>query len=458
MNAKDPKGYYAILGVSVDADTATIMAAYRRRAMELHPDRNTSPNAARQFQLLNEAHATLNDPTARGEYDTMSLDTAKESAATTSEKPEPIVCSCCGKVSAQPRYAIFFEVKSFIVATTRSPVQGIFCSACAEKKVVKASALTWLLGWWGFPWGPIFSIHALWNNMLGGKRPALINARLAAHQAWFFAATGRTEMAHAVAFDAMSLARKIPPDATTRKPATGRDMADEGIKLRAQIQRLLDSLGTSGGKRLKSNWYWARRPFFVQAAMAVLSAGSVWYWVNNASLAYEPPRGPKPYQVEPQSATASREPAFPVSPPISSSSSWVRPATAPNGEPWPTVASYLRGLPRTNFGGLSSVTIDNSGNDSDVFVKLVSLDGPAARPVRFFFIPAHGRFTTEQVTAGTYDVRYRDLSQGSLARSEQFSVEETRTLDGTQYSNITMTLYKIRNGNMRTYNLAEDEF
>jgi curved DNA-binding protein CbpA len=109
MNAKDPKGYYAILGVSVDADAATIKAAYRRRAMELHPDRNTSPNAARQFQLINEAYATLNDPAARGEYDTMSLDTAKESAAPTSQKPEPIVCSCCGKVSAQPRYAIFLR-------------------------------------------------------------------------------------------------------------------------------------------------------------------------------------------------------------------------------------------------------------------------------------------------------------------------------------------------------------
>ena len=65
------------------------------------------------------------------------------------------------------------------------------------------------------------------------------------------------------------------------------------------------------------------------------------------------------------------------------------------------MASYLSGLTRANFGGLSSVTIDNSKNESDVFVKLVSLDGPGARPVRFFFIPARGRFTMEKVTAGT---------------------------------------------------------
>jgi hypothetical protein len=163
MNTKDPNGYYAILGLGVDADAGAIKAAYRRRAKELHPDRNRSPNAARQFQFLNEAYATLSDPGARAEYDTMSVETSGESA-TTREKPEPIVCSSCGKISARPRYSIFFEVKSFIVVTTRSAVQGIFCSACAEKKVLKASALTWLLGWWGFPWGPVYSIQALANT------------------------------------------------------------------------------------------------------------------------------------------------------------------------------------------------------------------------------------------------------------------------------------------------------
>jgi hypothetical protein len=459
MNRKDdPKGYYAVLGVVVDADAATIKAAYRRRAMELHPDRNRSPNADQQFQLLNEAYATLSDPGARAEYDTMSV-TAEESAAATREKPEPIVCSCCGKVSAQPRYAIFFQVKSYIIATTRSTVQGIFCSTCAEKKVLSASALTWLLGWWGIPWGPIYSIHALCNNMLGGKRSALINARLAAHQAWFFASTGHTKLAHAVALDAMRLAKKIPPSAKmARLEATGHEPTDDGMKLRALIQRLLDSLGGSQGRQLKDSWYWARRPFFVQAATTILLAGSTCYWINASSVAYEPPRGLKPYQVGPRSLTASREPVVPVSPPISSPSFWVRPSTAPNGQLWPTAASYLIGLPRSNYGGLSNVTIDNSGNDSDVYAKLVSLDGPTAHPVRFFFIPANGRFTVEKVTSGTYDVRYRDLSSGSLARSEQFSVEETETLEGTRYSNITMTLYKIRNGNMQTYNLAEDDF
>jgi hypothetical protein len=62
------------------------------------------------------------------------------------------------------------------------------------------------------------------------------------------------------------------------------------------------------------------------------------------------------------------------------------------------------------------------------------------------------------VTAGNYDIRYRDLNTGRLSRSEAFSLEETPAYNGRQFSNITITLYKVRNGNMETYSLAEDEF
>jgi hypothetical protein len=118
----------------------------------------------------------------------------------------------------------------------------------------------------------------------------------------------------------------------------------------------------------------------------------------------------------------------------------------------------VKGYPQTNSNGLSTVTIDNGQNNSDVFVKLVSLTGNFAKPARFVFIPAHGRFTIKAVTPGSYDVRYRDLVSGYLSRSEQFTLEEKKTSRGTQYSDLTLTLYKVQNGNMTTYNLAEDEF
>jgi hypothetical protein len=30
------------------------------------------------------------------------------------------------------------------------------------------SILSLFLGWWGFPWGPIYTVQALWNNAIGG--------------------------------------------------------------------------------------------------------------------------------------------------------------------------------------------------------------------------------------------------------------------------------------------------
>jgi DnaJ domain len=173
-----------------------------------------------------------------------------------------------------------------------------------------------------------------------------------------------------------------------------------------------------------------------------LLAGFI-FWASIADKS-PPPPGPKPYQATP--------PAPPSAP------AWVRPDTAPNGSPWPATASYVKGYQRLHTDGLSSVTVDNSRNDSDVFVKLVSLDGPRAFPVRNFFIPAYDTFTVNKVRSGSYDVRYRDLSTGGLSRSEAFELEETPMRGGTQYSRLTMTLYTVQHGNMQTYRLSEAEF
>lgn len=133
-------------------------------------------------------------------------------------------------------------------------------------------------------------------------------------------------------------------------------------------------------------------------------------------------------------------------------------ATAPNGSPWPSRAGYVKGYPIENDGGYSEVAVDNSQNDADVFVKLVSLEGETAYPVRQFYIPARSKFTMKSVAAGKYDIRYRDLDTGGLSRSQSFEVTEERTADGVSYRNLTMTLYKVQGGNFQTYDLAPGEF
>jgi hypothetical protein len=137
---------------------------------------------------------------------------------------------------------------------------------------------------------------------------------------------------------------------------------------------------------------------------------------------------------------------------------YVRPEYADNGSPWPMRSGYVKGYPRRNADGYSTVTIDNTKNDSDVFVKVYSLAAVPPRPVRVVFIRASDSFTLNKVRAGMYDVRYRDLDSGALKRSDRLSIEENRTETAVEYSQFTMTLYKVRGGNLKTHDIPDTEF
>jgi hypothetical protein len=133
-------------------------------------------------------------------------------------------------------------------------------------------------------------------------------------------------------------------------------------------------------------------------------------------------------------------------------------AAAPNGSQWPTSAGYVDGYPRLRTSGYSVVTVDNSGNESDVFVKLVKIEPSRTLPIRHIFIPKYGTFTMQSLPPGQYDVRYQGLSDGSLMRSEDFELLEFADADGIRFSNITMKLSKDAGGNLQTYPLDPSEF
>ncbi len=66
------RDYYDVLGVPRNADEKTLKAAYRKLAMDNHPDRNPDdPAAEARFKEANEAYAVLSDADKRAAYDRM---------------------------------------------------------------------------------------------------------------------------------------------------------------------------------------------------------------------------------------------------------------------------------------------------------------------------------------------------------------------------------------------------
>ncbi len=63
------RDYYEILGLTKSATPAEIKSAYRKLALQWHPDRNKAANANEKFKEINEAYAVLSDSKKKEQYD-----------------------------------------------------------------------------------------------------------------------------------------------------------------------------------------------------------------------------------------------------------------------------------------------------------------------------------------------------------------------------------------------------
>jgi len=63
------KDYYKILGVDTKASAEEIKKAYRKLALEYHPDKGGGEESEKKFKEINEAYQILSDPQKRSQFD-----------------------------------------------------------------------------------------------------------------------------------------------------------------------------------------------------------------------------------------------------------------------------------------------------------------------------------------------------------------------------------------------------
>ncbi len=77
----DSEDYYEILGVDRTATQKQVKKAFKKRALDHHPDRSDDPNAEENFKRIAEAYEVLSDKDQRARYDKFGKEGVKNSAS-----------------------------------------------------------------------------------------------------------------------------------------------------------------------------------------------------------------------------------------------------------------------------------------------------------------------------------------------------------------------------------------
>lgn len=410
----DPKGYYAILGIPTTASNEDIKQAFRTKAKEVHPDKNQDRDTTKEFQFLSEANEVLSDPNLRAKYDSLAYQTTEKTTT-----PEPIKCATCQKITAQPRYVIFFEVKSFVFVTTRNATQGIFCSECADKAVLKPTLITWVLGWWGFPFGILYSLHAIWVNLFGGEKPKSINRDILRYQAWYFAQKGNLNIADFILGDALKFTEESK-------------QVDEIKEFRKTLKM---ANGNNDFKKLKNKWLFFSRSFMIQLIIILTVLIAITASIIYSS--YQERVEAKKYE----EAKLAYEKLHPI-------------LSLPD-------SGALLVVPKKEKI-MAPFRVSTSGQGHHL-VKLQ--DVSSGKTILEMFIRAGDTIDTT-VPLGTYTLKYASGNQW-YGKQDLFGEETIRAvanetftfkIDGNSIVGNTVELILQRNGNLQTTNISKDQF
>lgn len=75
------------------------------------------------------------------------------------------------EVERGAKFVQYYYTISIVVMTFKRPTSIYFVRGgeSAVGKGIWFSIITFVFGWWGIPWGPIYSIGSLFTNFTGGK-------------------------------------------------------------------------------------------------------------------------------------------------------------------------------------------------------------------------------------------------------------------------------------------------
>lgn len=127
------------------------------------------------------------------------------------------------------------------------------------------------------------------------------------------------------------------------------------------------------------------------------------------------------------------------------------------GRPWPVLAQVLS--VRDKRKGLSSLLLDNSANDQDLYVKLArSQDEITHNYAMGVFIPARKQLKLSNIAPGNYIVKMMNIADGCTQVSPIIELIEKRTDKGIEYSDHSLTFYPVVNGNTYLRSMPSSQF
>ncbi len=441
VHNNDIQGYYSILGVQVECSQDDIKKAYRQRCLEVHPDVNKSEGANELFLHLQTAYEILSDSCKRAKYDSECVNTPTHNHQTSASNSnsedsfEPIKCSICNCVTAQPRYVVFWETVSFF-STVRSPIQGIMCVKCAGKIAFEATRKSLIFGWWGI-WGVIFTPMSVIGNIAGGETPAENNARILLHQSWYFVQNERPDLAYFLAIDAKKYLSKCS--------ASGK------VDLLSLCDQIIDNCKSfAHGKELDSIWERSLPKVVDQfkavglcAVIGIFGIAAINSYVNDNDRKLK--EGAPIYSYKQPQKLQQEAPILPPLPVTPENTVQSMPSISEVYLPLST--GYIPNKAIGNDTGYSSVTLHNN-SDRNFHVKLYKNKNSAWFISRELYLKAGQKFEMSNLDPGKYEIRRLDVQSKFASKSEPFILEELRESDGVRHSVFTLRFNAV-NGNSK---------